>query len=240
MSIGRRPAGDAPPAPPPATAPTWSCSATSAARWPTSRSSRCCSSTRCASSSTGARLHLRRRDPRGHRLFTPGRRPGAGDGRPGRRGRARAPVGPHQLRSRLRPLRRAVRRRARPRAVAARPRRRALQLRATSRCRCSTTWSARRPARWWLNPEHPATGTPATPRASDVRRGRADGRVPQPDPARGVRARPGLATHGGHLVTWKTWLSVTRPLRKPCWWSASTWARTDGSFDASTDSAPRT
>ena len=47
------------------TAPSSSCCATSAARWPTSRSSRCCSSTRCASSSTGARLHLRRRRARG-------------------------------------------------------------------------------------------------------------------------------------------------------------------------------
>ena len=61
---------------------------------------------------------------------------------------------------------------------------------ATSRCRPC--------ARWRTPPGTPGGSTPSTLRhwdtgdsaAGDVRRARADGRVPQPDPARRVRARP--------------------------------------------------
>ena len=102
---------------------------------------------------------------------------------------ARRAVGPHQLRPRVHEVRRGARRRARPEVVAADPRRRALQLHRPARSTCSRSW--RRDARhaWWLNPEHRRHWDTGDSVAGEVRRGRADGRVPQPHPARRVRAR---------------------------------------------------
>ena len=45
---------------------------------------------------------------------------------------------------------------------------------------------------WWLNPEHARNWNTGDSAAREYGRLVADGRVPQPDPARRVRARPGL------------------------------------------------
>ena len=92
-------------------------------------------------------------------------------------------VGPHQLRPRVHPVRRAAPRRAHPQDQPARARRRPLQPHRPRAARWSRTW---------CTPPGTAGGsTPSTPqlehrrlRGPRVRPAGPDGRVPQPDPAR--------------------------------------------------------
>ena len=64
--------------------------------------------------------------------------------------------------------------------------------------------------RWWLNPEHRRHWDTGDSAAGDVRRGRADGRVPQPHPARRVRARPRRVTPLGSVRAFRD-LPTCRP-----------------------------
>ena len=69
---------------------------------------------------------------------------------------------------------------------------------------------------YWLNPEHPRHWDTGDSAAGAVRRGRADGRVPQPRPALRVRPLPALTVALSRVI-WRTWLvAVARPPRNPC------------------------
>ena len=96
------------------------------------------------------------------------------------------------------------------------------------------------PARLVAQPRAPAALGHRRLRGDEVRRGRADGRVPQPDPARGVRARHPVTVTRSRTI-WNTWLvtcvaAVAVEEARSC--SPARCSVTDGSVEASTAAAP--
>ena len=131
--------------------------------------------------------------------FTAGRRRGRRDGRPRRVDVARRAVGAHQLRPGVHQVHRGARRRARPEVVAAHPRRRPLQLQ-RPRPGPAPGDGRRGPALLVAQPRAPPALGHRRLGRGHVRRDRADGRVPQPHPARRVRPRPRLSRRSGQVA----------------------------------------
>ena len=127
------------------------------------------------------------------------------------------------------------RRRARAEVVPAHPGRRPLQLQRPLRRPCCGELAGSARHAWWLNPEHRRHWDTGDSAAGAVRSRRTDGRVPQPDPARRVRPRPGVSPGQRTRAIWKAWLLSPRPspVRNPSRWSASIWSVTEGCRDRS-------